>query len=148
LRALGFLGPPLLDGIGHPERTLRYMVVAAVVLTSMYLLGASVLGDHVGWLSVAIAWAVGYPLAFAVLAYLVVKAIDLPLGAYGRQTWGLGASCAAGFAVGLVVSSAMPGSGAAERLVVVGGSALLTMLVLLATWQKLTPAGVKRALDG
>ena len=28
LRALGFIGPPLLDGIGRPELTLRYMIVA------------------------------------------------------------------------------------------------------------------------
>ena len=32
LRALGFLGPPLLDGIGRPELTLRYMVVATIVV--------------------------------------------------------------------------------------------------------------------
>src|SRR5690606_14960025 len=78
LRALGFLGPPLLDGIGHPERTLRYMVIAAITVPGMFVLSANVLGDHVGFLSVAIGWAVGYPIAFAALGYLVVKGVSLP----------------------------------------------------------------------
>ena len=30
LRALGFIGPPLLDGIGRPELTLRYMIIATI----------------------------------------------------------------------------------------------------------------------
>ena len=148
LRALGFLGPPLLDGVGHPERTLRYMLVAAFMLTAMYLLGANVLGAHLGLVSVAVAWAVGYPLAFAVLAYLVVRTIDLRLREYGRQTWGLVACCAAGFAVGLAVSYVIPITNATARLTIIGGSALVTMVVLLATWQKLTPASIRRAVKG
>ena len=148
LRAVGFFGPPLLDGVGHPERTLRYMIVAAFVLTTMYLLGANVLGGSLGSVSVAVAWAVGYPLAFVVLAYLVVRTIDLPLREYGRRTWGLVACCAAGFAIGLVVSHAVPVRAAPARLVLIGGSALVTMGVLLATWQKLTPATIRRAVKG
>jgi O-antigen/teichoic acid export membrane protein len=148
LRALGFLGPPLLDGIGHPERTLRYMLVAAFVLTSMYLIGANALGARLGLLSVAIAWAIGYPLAFGVLAYLVVRAIDLPLREYGRQTWGLVACCAAGFSVGLVVSQTISVRTASVRLAIIGGSALVVMVTLLATWQKLTPATIRRAVRG
>jgi O-antigen/teichoic acid export membrane protein len=94
LRALGFIGPPLLDGIGHPERTLRYMVIASICVPAMYILGANVLGGHIGFFSVAVAWAVGYPLAFAVLCYLVVRAVDLPLGEYARAARG-GSSAAA-----------------------------------------------------
>jgi O-antigen/teichoic acid export membrane protein len=148
LRALGFLGPPLLDGIGHPERTLRYMVVAAITVPGMYLLGANVLGGRLDLLSVAIAWAVGYPLAFAVLAWLVVKAIALPLRAYVKQTWGIVGCCAAGFAMGQAVEYAMRGATPGVRMLAVGGSALVVMLSLLATTQGVTPRGIGRALKG
>ena len=39
LRALGFVGPPLLDGIGRPELTLRYMIVATFAVPGSFGLG-------------------------------------------------------------------------------------------------------------
>ena len=38
LRPLGFLGPPLLDGIGAPGRTLRYMLVTALLMPASYII--------------------------------------------------------------------------------------------------------------
>jgi O-antigen/teichoic acid export membrane protein len=148
LRALGFLGPPLLDGIGHPERTLRYMIVAAIAVPGMFLLGATILGDRLNLLSVAVAWAVGYPIAFTVLAWLVVKGINLPLGSYVRSTWGILACCAAGFAVGFAVSRALAGAQPAVRMVAVAGSALAVILGLFAATQNVTPRSIARALKG
>ena len=139
LRALGFLGPTVLDGAGHPERSLRYMLIAAVAVPGMFLLGANVLGDRFGLLSVAIAWAVGYPVAFAALCFLVVKTIDLPIGTYVRGAWGIIGCCAGGLVVGLAVDLALPAAGPAVRLVAIGGSALATIGVLLVTWQGFTP---------
>lgn len=155
LRALGFIGPPLLDGIGRPDLTLRYMVSATLLVPSMFLLGAYVLGPQLttpsqahGLLSVAIAWAVGYPLAFAVLGWIVVKAIDLPVGAYLRASWGMIGCCAAGALTGLGVSWALVGQADLVRLFAVGGSALVVMLGLLVTWQKITPRSIKAAIKG
>jgi O-antigen/teichoic acid export membrane protein len=148
LRALGFLGPPLLDGIGHPERTLRYMIVAAIAVPGTFVLGATVLGDRLNLLSVAVAWAVGYPLAFAVLAWLVVKGIDLSLRTYVRRTWGIVACCAAGFAVGTVVSFLMAPAAPGLRMLVVAGSALAVILGLFATTQNVSPRSITRALKG
>ncbi len=148
LRAVGFLGPPLLDGIGHPERTLRYMIIAAITVPGTFVLGAVTLGDELNFLSVAVAWAVGYPIAFAVLAWLVVRAIDLPLAVYGRSTWGVIACCAAGFAVGHGVELLLRGVAPGLRMVAVGGSALAVILALYGTTQGVTPKGVARALKG
>ena len=50
-RALGFLGPPLLDGIGRPDLTLRYMVVATIFVPGSFWLGAVLLGPSMGFLS-------------------------------------------------------------------------------------------------
>jgi len=146
LRALGFIGPPLLDGMGHPERTLRYMVIASIAVPAMYILGANLLGDRLGFLSVAIAWAVGYPLAFVVLGYLVVKAVDLPVGLYLRGAWGIIGCCLAGLVVGYAVSLGLPHASDGLRLTAVAIAALSTIVVLLATWQKITPKFISASL--
>jgi O-antigen/teichoic acid export membrane protein len=146
LRALGFLGPPLLDGIGHPERTLRYMVVASVVVPGSYVLGAVLLGDRLGVLSVAVAWAVGYPIAFAALSFLVARSIDLPIAAYARGAWGIIGSCLAGLVAGAAVSLAVPTLAAFARMVVIGGVSLAVTAGMLAGWQKITPRAIRASL--
>jgi O-antigen/teichoic acid export membrane protein len=155
LRALGFIGPPLLDGIGRPDLTLRYMVTAAVLVPMMFALGAFLLGPYFtvhseerGLLSVAIAWAVGYPLAFAVLGWIVVKTIELPVGEYLKASWGMIGCCVAGAVVGIGLSIALAGQSDLVRVLAVGGSSLAVMLTLLVTWQKITPRTIKAAIKG
>jgi O-antigen/teichoic acid export membrane protein len=148
LRALGFVGPPLLDGIGRPELTLRYMAVAALAVPGSFLLFASLLGDRLGLLSVAIAWAVGYPIAFAALSYLVVRTIHLPVRTYLVGAWGIIGCCVAGLVVGLAVSLALPHASDIVRLWAVGGAALAVTVALLATWQKITPRSIIAAIRG
>jgi O-antigen/teichoic acid export membrane protein len=81
LRSVSFIIPPLLDGAGYPSRTLVYTITAAITLPIAYVLGAiflGVRGPHLGFQSVAIAWAIGYPIAFAVLLMLAVYTLDIP----------------------------------------------------------------------
>lgn len=148
LRGLGFLGPPLLDGIGRPELTLRYMISATVLVPAMFVVGALVLGDRIGFLSVAVAWAAGYPLAFLVLAYLVVRSIDLPLGPYLRASAGIFGCCGVGALAGLAVSWALANSSDGVRMVAVGLTSLAVILGLLAVWQRITPRSIASALRG
>jgi O-antigen/teichoic acid export membrane protein len=148
LRALGFLGPPLLDGIGHPERTLRYMIIAALVVPGMFLLSAHVLGDDLGFLSVAVGWAVGYPIAFVALSWLVVRGIDLPLRQYLSASWGIIGCCLAGLCAGGAVSLALPHAGPALRMGAIGGTAMGVIALLLAVWQDITPRSILNAVKG
>jgi O-antigen/teichoic acid export membrane protein len=148
LRALGFVCPPLLDGIGRPELTLRYMLIAALAVPGSFLLCAHLLGPRLGLLSVAIAWVVGYPIAFAVLSYLVVRSIQVPVRKYLRASWGIIGCCLAGLVAGLAVSFALPHTGDATRLFAVGGTALAATVALLAFWQKITPRSIIAALRG
>jgi O-antigen/teichoic acid export membrane protein len=148
LRALGFIGPPLLDGLGRPELTLRYMLVAAFVTTSGYVIGALTLGDALGPLSVAVAWAVFYPIAFALLAYVVAKTIALPKREYLRATVGLFGCAGAAWLAGAAVQLAMASTSPFLRLVASSSVALLVMTVLVDRWQGLSYRTMKTALDG
>ena len=126
--------------------TLRYMAVAAVAVPASFLLGTSLLGDRYGMLSVAIAWAVGYPVAFAALSYLVARSIHLPLGPYLRGSWGIVGCCLAGLAAGSGVSLALRDAGDWTRMLAIGGAALAVTFALVATWQKITPRSVAAAI--
>lgn len=148
LRALSFLGPPLLDGIGRPELTLRYQVAATLAVPAMFVIGGLVLGDRIGFLSVAVAWTAGYPLAFAVLAYVVVRSIDLPVRPYLRASAGIFACCAGGGLAGLVVWPVLANVSDGVRMVAVGLSALAVTAALLAVWQEITPRSIAAALRG
>ena len=148
LRALGFLGPPLLDGIGRPERTLRYMVVASIVVPGAFVLGAQLLGARLGLLSVAVAWAIGYPIAFAALAYLVARSIQLPLASYARGAWGIVGCCLAGLVAGGAVALVLPPTSDLVRMIAVGGVAVVVLLALVATWQRITPRSIAASLRG
>lgn len=146
LRALGFLGPPLLDGIGRPELTLRYMLAATVAVPGTFALCGLLLGPQLGFLSVAVGWAIGYPLAFLVLAYLVARSIDLPIGMYLRQSWGMVGCCAAGGVAGYATLLVLGDAEPVVRMVTAGTISLLVMLVLVVKWQKITPRSIKAAL--
>ena len=88
-RSVGYVMPPLLDGVGHPERTFRYMLTAAVALPLGYVGFAWLLRDHLGYLSVAVAWAVCYPIAFGVLVWMALELLRLPARKYLRAVSGI-----------------------------------------------------------
>jgi O-antigen/teichoic acid export membrane protein len=146
LRAVGFVGPPLLDGIGRPELTLRYMATAALAVPGAFLVGASVLGGHFGLLSVAIAWALGYPIAFAALSYLVARSIDLPVGLYLRGSWGIVGCCLGGLLAGAAASLALTSAADVTRMLVIGATSLAITAALLALWQNITPRSIIASL--
>ncbi len=143
LRALGYLGPPLLDGIGRPDLTLRYMLTASVVVPGGFVLCAWLLGPSMGAHSVAVGWLAFYPIAFVMLGYLVVKTISLPLGPYLRGSGGIVGCALAGLATGYGASVLTEGLGAGARLAVIAATSLATIGALLVTWQGITPRSIK-----
>jgi teichuronic acid exporter len=79
LRALSFVLPPLLDGTGAPAATLRYMALCTLLLPASFALAAHL--GH-GPEAVALAWALAYPLAFAVLLAMGLARTSLSLRDY------------------------------------------------------------------
>lgn len=147
-RALSFMVPPLLEGIGYPGRSLAYNAVASVVLPVAFLLSAQFLGDDLGYLSVALAWAVGYPIAFVVLVILALGVLDLSALHYLRRIAGIPACAllAAAICAGVHrLAQPLPAGArlAASTLVMVG-----VFFVALARWEGISPRAVARALRG
>jgi uncharacterized membrane protein AbrB (regulator of aidB expression) len=114
----------------------------------MFLLAANVLGDHINFLSVAVGWAVGYPIAFTALCYLVYRAIELPIGRYLRASWGIVGCCLGGYVAGFVAKQLLADQSDGVRMVIVSATAFAAIGVLLAFWQHITPRSIGRALKG
>jgi teichuronic acid exporter len=145
LRALSHLGPPLLDGVGRPDLSLRYHAVAAATLTAAFAIAAAVSETFFG---VAIAWAAGYPIAFAWLTALVLRQLALPLAAYLRSLAAVARWLALAAAIGALVHAAAADLGAGARLAVTAGASLAAGLGLLAVREGISPRAVARALRG
>jgi len=124
------------------------MLVATIAVPSSFLFSAQLLGAQLGMLSVAIAWAVGYPIAFIALSYLVTRSMALPLWAYARASWGIVGCCLAGLVAGEAVSLALATAADSLRMLAIGGTALIVMFVLVATWQHITPRSITRSIRG
>ncbi|MGE3548032.1 MAG: oligosaccharide flippase family protein, partial [Kofleriaceae bacterium] len=134
LRSVAFVLPPLLDGVGQPQRTFKYMLAASVVLPLMFLLGAYSLGDLFGastvvikgtqgvvsdgYLSVAFAWVLGYPIAFAFLVAMTMQTISWTARAYIRSVIGV---------IGCILAAGCIGAGAHALM---GGIPALARFVL------------------
>ncbi|MCA9679208.1 MAG: oligosaccharide flippase family protein, partial [Myxococcales bacterium] len=118
LRALSFLLPPLLDGLGRADLTLRYTVAAAIVVPATQVAAALALGDALGWRAVALAWAVAYPVAFAALLVMALAQVRLPIATYVRAAGRLPGCGAIGLAARAIAARALPWQAAAPRLVV------------------------------
>jgi O-antigen/teichoic acid export membrane protein len=148
LRPLGFLGPPLLDGIGQPERTLRYMIVTAILMPAAYLVGGLVLGDRLGPLSVAVAWTVAYPLAFVWLGYLVTRSIKLSLSRYFslRGATGIVLCGLLAWTSGLGLSELLSSQSVALRAIVLGSTSFVILAASLALWQGITLRSIRAAM--
>jgi O-antigen/teichoic acid export membrane protein len=147
LRSISYVIPPLLDGVGRPDRTFRYMLTAAIVLPLFYVGASHVLGPSVGMLAVPIAWAVGYPLAFAVLLYFALRTLNIGALALLRQVGGV-IACLFGAAVAaLAIYLALAATLEAVRLVATIAVYLVAMGLLLAYTQGISIRTIRSAMS-
>jgi O-antigen/teichoic acid export membrane protein len=146
LRTLSFVIPPVLAGLGEAGRALAYNVVAAIVLPAAFVAAAHLRPD-LGYLSVAWAWAIGYPIAFAALVALTLPRLGLPLPTYLRAVVGVVACAAVAGAVGYGLRPLLPPS----PLLRVGACAAIILAIdvgLLARFLAITPRSMWRAVRG
>jgi O-antigen/teichoic acid export membrane protein len=146
VRAISYVLPPLLDGIGLPHRTFVYSVVASIMLPILFVIGAVVLGDELGMLSVAVAWAVGYPVAFLVLLWLAVQSIGWTVGGYLKSIAGVALCMIGGALVGEGVHWALGGFTAVVRLGASAGAIVVSTGLLLAYTQGISIRSTMRSM--
>lgn len=148
LRALSFMMPPLLDGMGYPGRSLAYNTLASIVLPLAFVASATLLGDSMGYLSVAVAWAGGYPIAFVVLLVMSLDVLELGGLAYLRRVSGVLLCALAAGAAAVGAHRALAGLSAGLRLGATTAVILVVFFGTLARWQGVTPRAIARALRG
>lgn len=148
LRSVSFVVPPLLDGIGRPDRTFTYTLTAAVALPISYVLFAWLLGGTFGFESVAIAWSVGYPIAFAVLILLAVYTMKWRAGMFLSAVRGVALCMVTAGAVAWGVHALMGGVPPWLRLITTVVVVILVAALLLAYTQGLSLRTASRAMKG
>src|SRR5262249_40275530 len=116
LRSVALMIPPLLDGVGYPNRTFVYTLTASIALPLAFIVGAWLLGDRIGYLSVAVAWAIGYPVAFAVLIWLALYTLRWTVWGYVRAIGGVALCMIAAAVIALGPHRLLAGFPAGVRL--------------------------------
>ncbi len=148
LRSVALMIPPLLDGMGHPNRTFVYTLTASITLPLAFIAGAALFGDRMGYLSVAVAWAIGYPIAFAVLIWLAAYTLSWTVWGYLRAIGGVALCMIAAAVVGLGVHHLFGSLPAGVRLLATIVVIVTATGVLLAYTQGLSLRTAIRALKG
>lgn len=142
-RALSFLGPPLLDGMGHSGKSLRYQTSAAIILSTAFVIAAN-LGSSMD--AVAIAWAVGYPLAFFVLARLVLAQLDLGGWAFLRPFARLALIPLVGGACGIVARVLANDAAPLTRLAITSATIIVVSIAGLVIFEDYSPRAIIKRL--
>jgi O-antigen/teichoic acid export membrane protein len=129
LRTLGFILPAMLAGIGRANRVLVYHALAAVVLSTAFVLACVIAPQH-GSVAVAWAWALGYPIPFVALLAMALPKAELSMATYVRNLVGVIGCAAIAVAAALGVRALMPAS--ALRPLIVGAAVLAVYVAVLA----------------
>ena len=109
LRILSFVLPAMLAGLGHSRDALVYNLVAAIVCPAAFVIAATAWPDA-GYLAVAWAWAISYPIPFALLIWLALQRTGVSLATYVRGLAPIALWAAATAGVAIVVHEALPES--------------------------------------
>ncbi len=141
LRAVSHIGPPLLDGLGRPDLSVRYHAIAAVMLCAGFFGFAHFYGAEWGYLSVAVGWAVGYPIAFVYLSVAVFRLAEIDTYEYLKRVISIPLAVAMAGIVGLGARLLLQDSPAIYRLL---GVALVFFSVAAISLVKVAGIGAER----
>lgn len=146
LRALSYVIPPLLDGVGRPTLTLIYTSIAAVVLSTLFVVFAKFLGPSLGFYSVGIAWLVGYPIAFLVLVRMAFGILQMPSYKLYRRLAGIAACGLAATGMAAGAKWAAMGLPLYGRLAAIAVVMFASYAFLLSTFQGISLRSVRKSL--
>lgn len=148
LRALSYVIPPLLNGMGRPGLSLLYNSVAAVIMPAAFFVSAYAFGDRLGYLAVAYAWAVGYPIAFSLLLWMALELLSLRAIDYTRRVIGIPMSAAVSIGASFAVHFGFVTASPWLRFTASTAAAVVVFGLVLAYWQGISPRSMIRAIRG
>lgn len=144
LRMISFVLPAMLAGLGYAADALLYHMLAAVLLPAAFAIAAAT-WPALGYVAVAWAWAVVYPIVFAVLLGRSLARAHVAVAAYLRSLAGV-LACGLAAAVGaLAVHAVIPGH-PLLRLLAVAVTIVAIYGLLLARVEQITPRSILRTL--
>ena len=103
----GFIPPTMLAGIGRARLVIAYHAIAAIVLPLSFIIAAEV-APVCNYVGVAWAWAIGDPIAFALLLAMALPAVPMPIGSYLRGLTGIVVYALGAAIAGVLVRVALP----------------------------------------
>ena len=146
LRMVSFVLPAMLAGLGHAADALLYHALAAVLLPAGFAIAAAT-WPQLGYVAVAWAWAVVYPIVFAVLLGRSLARAHVGAAAYLRSLGGVlicgGLAAIAAFGVHEIVP-AHP----LLRLLAIAAVIVAIYGLALARIEHITPRSILRDLRG
>jgi len=146
LRALSFVVPPLLDGTGHPGKTLIYTIVASIIVPGVFIASAKLLGPEYGYKSIAIGWLIGYPIAFAVLYMMAFRVLHVTAWQFVSRVGSVALEAIAAATVSGGVYWLMQPAPRIARVIAVGVTMLAVFGALLAKVEGITPRTISDSL--
>lgn len=147
LRAIDCLYLPLLDALGYAGRNFAVAGLAAAVLTTCDIAFAALLGPHlaIDYTAVALGRIIGYPIVISVHAAVALGRTELTIRTYVMHLASIVACGIVAVLPGFLIAELLPTSSPALRLLVIGGTSLLTLEVLLGAFHGL---GLRAVLKG
>jgi hypothetical protein len=125
---------------------LAYHAIATVVLPTAFVLAAAIAPEH-GYVAVACAWAMGYPIAFGTLLAMALPCAALGIGAYVRGVAGIVACAAGATGAALLVRALLPDVMIVRALCLVP-TVLTVYALLLARIEGVTVTTIVAAIRG
>lgn len=77
LRFIDTIFGPVVSGRGRPDVIMWNMVAAFVIMPAAFIIGS-----HWGIVGLCLAWVIAYPVLFALMAYRVLRVLQVPIGQF------------------------------------------------------------------
>lgn len=80
IRMLSSIASPALAGIGRPDVSIKNLIIASIIMPVAFLIGV-----NWGLLGVALAWAIAYPVTFCIMQYRALRVLEVSIKEYLKE---------------------------------------------------------------
>jgi hypothetical protein len=77
---LSSIASPALAGIGRPDVSIKNLIIASIIMPIAFLIGV-----NWGLLGVALAWAIAYPVTFSIMQFRALRVLEVSIKEYLKE---------------------------------------------------------------